>query len=115
MLSAYFYNFRKEVVEMFPFGAVVSACSMMRRNNEDNKKKDNISMIPTSTIKLSIDKNDIRMNFSIENEDDWARAAWVLINVCKEKGQMENLNHMLNTCDANIKAGSLDMPEKLEE
>ena len=100
---------------MFPFGAVVSACSMMRRNNEENKKKDKTPTPPTSTIKLSIDKDNIAMNFSIENEDDWARAAWVLINVCKEKGQMENLNYMLDACDANIKAGSLDTPEKLEE
>lgn len=100
---------------MFPFGAVVSACSMMRRNNEESKKKDDTQKLPTSIIELSINKDDIKMNFSIENEDDWARAAWVLINICKEKGQMENLNYMLDTCDANIKDGSLDMPEKLEE
>lgn len=102
---------------MFPYGAVISACSMMRRNNEESKQKYKQSEPekPTSVIKLQIDKDDIKMTFDMADESDWARAAWVLINACKAKEQMENLNHMLNTCDANIKAGNLDAPEKLEE
>ena len=96
---------------VFPFGAVVAACSMMRRNNEKNEKeryekerseKEKIVTSP-SVIKLTIDDKQTHIDYKIMDDFDWAMAAWTLINICKKNGQIENLAHILEKNEMIVK------------
>lgn len=88
---------------MIPFGAAVAACNVIRKRNEKEDKKSAKLRKKTSQIELNIDDDNVRLNFNVVQDFDWARAAWAIINVCKEKGQIENLKQIItdNSLDVN--------------
>lgn len=93
---------------VFPYGAVIAACSSMRRNNE---KKPNIpkeKTKPTSKFNISVNADTTNISFDVKNDFDWARAAWALINACKENGQEENLLKILKDEEMEIISGGFD-------
>ena len=77
--------------------SVVSSCKVIRDRDAEIRKTLKKSKIPTSSIHLTINDEDIRLNHDVVNDFDWARAAWSLIKVCEEKGQIENLNAILKS------------------
>ena len=74
-----------------PLGILASACNIIKCSKEGKNKKGT----PITTIELQIDDESIKVDFSVVSDFDWARAAWTLINVCKERGQIENLKKIV--------------------
>lgn len=79
---------------VFPFGAVVAAVNRIRNDQEESKPKKR-NPKPTSRIYISINDFDIKMNFKMANDFDWARAAWALTKLCEKNGQKDNLLKLL--------------------
>lgn len=77
---------------VFPFGAAVAAASMMRRNQEEVKKKPSK---PTSEIWISVNDEQTTVDYTVQDDFDFARAAWALFKMCVNKGQEENLLRLL--------------------
>lgn len=92
---------------VFPYGAVIAAMNISRNNQkEQGKKKENSK--PTSRISISVNDDDIEMNFNMANDFDWARAAWALFRACDKKGQKDNLLRLLAEEEAETISGGLD-------
>lgn len=96
---------------MVPFGAIIAACSTIRKNSESYNEKRPFTRKPKSSISLVIDDKTVEMNFKVSNDFDWARAAWALIKACEKKGQGENLKKILSDCDYEVISGSLESSE----
>lgn len=79
---------------MFPFGVVIAANTIRKRNDEQEKQKEK-AQNPASHIELDIDEENIQIQFSVKRDFDWARAAWALTKACEANGQLENLHKIL--------------------
>ena len=89
----------------FPHAAIITACNTMRRNNEEaaKRRKQNIDksiltkkIMPQSEIILKINDESTAIEYNVVNDYDWVRAAWTLINICEQKGQMEQLQKLMS-------------------
>lgn len=95
---------------MIPFcaGGIIAACGRIKRNNEEAEKRNLDEEPPKSTIKLNIKDKSIDISFSIQDDFDWARAAWALINACKENGQYDNLQQLLQNQKMQVLKGGFE-------
>lgn len=87
---------------MMTGGAAVAAAIIAKRNNE-RKEKDS-----KSHIQLEIENGETDMTFSMQKEEDWAIAAWVLVNTCIAKGQYDTFKNLMENEAVKILDGSLD-------
>lgn len=81
---------------MLPFntgGILAAAASIRKRDKPEKEKQDQTDQ--TSTINIQLDQTDIKLNFEVQNDIDWSRAAWALIRLCDSNGQIKNLIQLL--------------------
>lgn len=103
-------------------GAIIAATNMMRKRREEEQRTLRAGHTTIykeketkSDITISIGEEDIEMSFNVNKDFDWVRAAWALVKVCEQKGQLDVLLRTLEQENINITKGSLDMPDKEEK
>ena len=100
---------------IIPHAAIIASCNMMRRNNEEaekrrkqttpeksiltNQNKTKLgqpSDSHKSEIRLNMTTDSLEINYNITDDYDWVRAAWALINICEQKGQITQLQELMS-------------------